>query len=136
MKKIVYNLEEIEKVTNELINLTVNNKVIAFEGLMGAGKTTLIKSICEKLGVKDVINSPTFSIINEYQSPDYGLIYHFDFYRIKNISEAQDIGVEDYFYSGCLCLLEWAEKIKDILPENTLFIHIEELPDGSRSITF
>jgi tRNA threonylcarbamoyladenosine biosynthesis protein TsaE len=135
MKKIIYNIEQIGEVTDELINLTINNKIIAFEGLMGAGKTTLIKSICEKLGVKDVINSPTFSIINEYQSPK-GLIYHFDFYRIKNIPEGQDIGVEDYFYSGYLCLLEWAEKIKDILPENTLFIHIEELPDGNRLITY
>ena len=114
--------------------------VIAFYGKMGAGKTTFIKALCEELGVEDVITSPTFAIVNEYSLPLggrlEGALYHFDFYRIKKIEEVYDMGYEDYFYSGNLCLIEWPELIEELLPENALRVTIEEQPDGSRIIAW
>ena len=111
----------------------------AFYAPMGAGKTTFIKAICEELGVKDVITSPTFAIVNEYTSGDDSPlrgapIYHFDFYRIKKLEELYDMGAEEYFYSGCLCLMEWPELAEDILPAETHIIKITPQPDGSRMI--
>lgn len=137
MEIIIDKIENIHKAAAEFIVAMGNNTVFAFEGSMGAGKTTFIKAICEKLGVEDVINSPTFSIINEYRSGITGeLIYHFDFYRINKINEAEDIGTEDYFDSGSLCFIEWPEKIQELLPESTAFITIMEQADGSRTVTF
>jgi tRNA threonylcarbamoyladenosine biosynthesis protein TsaE len=116
MGKITVNsLEELPSVAKQLIKSFDGQKVIAFYGEMGAGKTTLIKAICEELGVADNISSPTFSIVNEYKSPK-GKIYHFDFYRLKSIGEAYDLGYEDYFYSKAYCLIEWPEKIADLMP--------------------
>ena len=137
MKKIIIdNKENIRKAAVQFISLINDNTIFAFNGNMGAGKTTFIKAICEELGVEDVINSPTFSIINEYRSRTTSkLIYHFDFYRVNKISEAYDMGTEDYFYSGALCFIEWPEKIQELLPENTIFIDIEERSDGSRLLT-
>ena len=133
---IINKQENIRKAAAQFISFIDDNTVFAFKGNMGAGKTTFIKAVCEELGVKDVINSPTFSIINEYRSELTGeLIYHFDFYRINKTSEAYDMGIEDYFYSGALCFIEWPEKIQQLLPENTVFINIEENPDSSRSLT-
>ncbi len=110
--------------------------VFAFHGNMGVGKTTFIKAICEELGVEDVINSPTFAIINEYRSATTAeLIYHFDFYRINKLSEAEDIGTEDYFYSGALCFIEWPEKIEELLPCDTVHVYITENEDGSRTVS-
>jgi tRNA threonylcarbamoyladenosine biosynthesis protein TsaE len=125
------------------------HRVFAFYGQMGAGKTTFIKAVCEVLGVKDVITSPTFAIVNEYtidhscvpgvaseQSSSAPLtIYHFDFYRIKKLEEVYDMGYEDYFYSGQLCMIEWPELIEELLPDDAVRVSIEELPDGSRLIT-
>ena len=110
--------------------------VIAFYGKMGAGKTTFIKALCEELGVEDVITSPTFAIVNEYSLPSQEALYHFDFYRIKKLEEVYDMGYEDYFYSGNLCLIEWPELIEELLPENALRVTIEEQPDGSRTIAW
>ena len=111
--------------------------VFAFYGKMGAGKTTFIKAVCEALGVTDVVNSPTFSIVNEYRSDTTGeLIYHFDFYRIQRLEEVYDMGYEDYFYSGALCFIEWPELVEDLLPGDAVKVQIEEQPDGSRTITF
>ena len=111
--------------------------VFAFYGKMGAGKTTFIKAVCEELGVTDVVNSPTFSIVNEYRSDTTGeLIYHFDFYRIQRLEEVYDMGYEDYFYSGALCFIEWPELVEDLLPGDAVKVQIEEQPDGSRTITF
>ena len=110
--------------------------VIAFYGKMGAGKTTFIKAICEELGVEDVITSPTFAIVNEYSLPSQEALYHFDFYRIKKLEEVYDMGYEDYFYSGNLCLIEWPELIEELLPEDALRVTIEEQPDGSRTIAW
>jgi tRNA threonylcarbamoyladenosine biosynthesis protein TsaE len=111
------------------------HRVFAFHGEMGAGKTTFIKAICEELGVTDVINSPTFSLINEYRSATSGeLIYHFDFYRINHLGEAEDLGVEDYFFSGALCFIEWPEKVEALLPGDVVHVLIREQPDGSRTL--
>jgi tRNA threonylcarbamoyladenosine biosynthesis protein TsaE len=137
MKRFVINeLEDIDGVASEFIAFAGEKKVIAFFGDMGAGKTTFIKAICEALGVEDVINSPTFSIVNEYRSATSGeTVYHFDFYRIQNLKEAYNIDVEEYFYSGALCLIEWPEKIREILPEDALLVNIAEQADKSRLIT-
>ncbi|MCL2649968.1 MAG: tRNA (adenosine(37)-N6)-threonylcarbamoyltransferase complex ATPase subunit type 1 TsaE [Candidatus Azobacteroides sp.] len=137
MKTIeIKSLAAIRQSSQEFIRLMGDNTVFAFKGNMGAGKTTFIKAVCEELGVSDVINSPTFAIINEYRSDTTAeLIYHFDFYRIKNIREANDLGAEDYFYSGALCFIEWPEKVEELLPSDTVFVAIEELSDGSRLIT-
>ena len=138
MKTIkIKSLETIRQSAQEFIHFMGDNTIFAFNGSMGAGKTTFIKAICKELGVSDVINSPTFAIVNEYHSDTTaGLIYHFDFYRIKNIREANDLGAEDYFYSGALCFIEWPEKIEELLPSDTVFVGIEEQVDGSRLVTF
>ncbi len=114
-----------------------DNTVFAFFGEMGAGKTTFINALCRTLGVEeDIANSPSFSIINEYRSDTTAeLIYHFDLYRLENIEEAFDIGVEDYFDSGALCLLEWPERIEDLLPDDTVRIDIKLNDDLSRDLT-
>lgn len=111
--------------------------VFAFYGSMGAGKTTFIKAICEALGVTDTVQSPTFAIVNDYRSETSGeLIHHFDFYRIKSISEVYDMGYEDYFYSGALCFIEWPELIEELLPEDTVAVRIVEGADGQRTISW
>mgnify|MGYP003623394648 CR=1 FL=1 len=131
----IQNLETIHQTAKEFIKEIGKHTVFAFYGKMGAGKTTFIKAICEELGVEDVINSPTFAIVNEYRSEQTGeLIYHFDFYRINRISEALDIGTDDYFNCGAICLIEWPEKVEEILPEDTVNVWIEEAEDGSRII--
>jgi len=137
MKTLIINkIEDIRQAAYEFIQSMDDRTIFAFYGKMGAGKTTFIKAICEELGVEDVINSPTFSIINEYRSEKTGeLIYHFDFYRIDKLSEARDISVEDYFYSGALCFIEWPEKIEPLLPEDTVRVTIDENEDGSRNVT-
>ncbi len=129
------NLDVIHEAAKEFISLMDDRTVFAFRGAMGAGKTTFIKAICEELGVEDVINSPTFAIINEYRSEDSGeLIYHFDFYRINKQSEAEEIGTSDYFYSGALCFIEWPEKIEDLLPGDVVEVSIKEEADGTRTV--
>jgi tRNA threonylcarbamoyladenosine biosynthesis protein TsaE len=99
---------------------------------MGVGKTTLIKQLCKNLGVEDATSSPTFSLVNEYQASKNQLVYHFDFYRLNKESEALDMGVEDYLYSGNWCFIEWSEKIENLIPEHHAIIVIELLPDGKR----
>ena len=110
--------------------------VFAFYAPMGTGKTTFIKALCEELGVTDVINSPTFSIINEYRAEPSGeLIYHFDCYRLEQLSDALSLGAEDYLQSGALCFIEWPEVIEDILPVDTVRVTLEELEGGARKLT-
>ena len=131
----IENLDSIREAAKEFVAGMDDRTVFAFHGSMGAGKTTFIKAICEYLGVEDVINSPTFAIVNEYRSSTTGeLIYHFDFYRINKQSEAEDIGTEDYFYSGALCFIEWSEKIEDLLPGDVVDVTITENPDESRTV--
>ena len=134
MEITIKSLDTIQEAAKESINRMGEGKVFAFYGKMGAGKTTFIKALCETLGVTDVITSPTFSLINEYTDGKGNSIYHFDFYRIKKLEEVYDMGYEDYFYSGNLCLLEWPELIEEILPENVIKVTIEEQADGTRKL--
>ena len=128
-------LDNIREAAKQFIAAMEDNTVFAFYGKMGAGKTTFIKAICEELGVTDVINSPTFAIVNEYRSDETGeLIYHFDFYRIKKLDEVYDMGYEDYFYSGALCFIEWPELVEEVLPGDAVKVTIEEIEDGTRSV--
>ena len=131
----ISSLETIRESARTFINNMGDNTIFAFYGKMGSGKTTFIKALCEELGVEDVVTSPTFAIVNEYRSATTAeLIYHFDFYRIKKLEEVYDMGYEDYFYSGSLCLIEWPELIEELLPEDAVKVFIEELPDGMREL--
>ena len=130
----IENLDNIRAAAHEFIQNMGDAHVFAFYGKMGAGKTTFVKAICEELGVEDVITSPTFAIINEYEGDE--TIYHFDFYRIKKLEEVYDMGYEDYFYSGALCYIEWPELIEEILPDDAVRVSITEQQDGSRLVKF
>ena len=132
----IKDISGIRQAAKEFIAHIGDRKIFAFYGKMGAGKTTFISAVCEELGVSDVINSPTFAIVNEYLSGSGDPIYHFDFYRIKNIGEALDSGYYDYIDSDNLCFMEWPELIESILPDDTVKVTIEEEVDGSRKITF
>lgn len=134
MEIIIKSTDEIADSARQFVEAMGNRTVFAFYGSMGAGKTTFIKAICEELGVTDVINSPTFAIVNEYLSGEGDPIYHFDFYRIKREQEVLDIGYEDYVYSGNVCFMEWPELIEDLLPEDTVKVQIEEQADGTRLV--
>lgn len=134
-KLIINNLEEISAVAAQFIAAIGDHRIIAFYGEMGTGKTTFIQAICKKLGVTDVINSPTFSIVNEYLASD-SPIYHFDFYRIKKLEEVYDMGYEEYFYGDGYCFIEWPELVESLLPDDVLRVKIKELSDGKRSISF
>jgi len=132
----IASLDQIHETAKAFLKATAGKTIFAFYGSMGAGKTSFIKAICEELGVKDVINSPTFAIINEYSRPDGSSIYHFDFYRINKMEEAFDMGYEEYFYSGEYCFIEWPEMIESLLPENCTKVYINEMADGKRKIEF
>lgn len=137
-KKItIASTDDLQRAAREFVGLMDDATVYAFHGGMGAGKTTFINALVKELGVEsDATGSPSFSIINEYRSDTTAeLIYHFDLYRLENLEEAFDIGVEDYFDSGALCLLEWPERIADILPDDTVRVEIKVLPDESRELT-
>ena len=131
---LIPSLDKIADAAQEFVAQMGHRRVFAFYGGMGAGKTTFIKALCQQLGVKDAVTSPTFAIVNEYGS-DIGPIFHFDFYRIKNLAEVMDLGFDDYAYSGHLCLMEWPELIEDLLPDNTVSVHIEETDNGMRKVT-
>ena len=120
----------------EILRLSEPHRVFAFDGQMGAGKTTFIKKLCEEMGSADVVNSPTFAIVNVYdvERPYRGEVYHFDCYRLKDIREALDFGAEEYLYSGNYCFIEWPEKIEALLPEDTVWVKMEPLPNGDRRL--
>ena len=128
-------LEDLNDVAATFIRNYPKARILAFRGAMGVGKTTFIKALCEVLGVTDTVNSPSFAIINEYETSTGAPVYHFDFYRIKNTEEAYDFGYEDYFYSGNYCLIEWPEKIESLLPAQHLEVNIKEQNSGVRIIT-
>lgn len=141
----IKNIEQIRAAAREFVNKIDDRRIFAFYGNMGAGKTTFIKAVCEELGISDVITSPTFAIVNEYEMPSSpavstlhlpSSVYHFDFYRIRRLEEVYDMGYEDYFYSGALCFIEWPELIEDLLPADAVKVTIQVLPDGSRNIDF
>lgn len=131
--KIDFSLNEIDSVAQQILEQNPE-KVILFEAEMGTGKTTLIKALCKALKVEDTISSPTFSLVNEYETTNGECIYHFDFYRLKSEEEALDFGVEDYLYSGNFCFLEWSEKIPNLIPEKHTLIEIRILENGKREL--
>lgn len=129
-------LAELPQVAGEFLQALGNRRVVAFQGKMGAGKTTFIKALCEQLGVCDMVNSPTFSIVNEYTDAEgQTLAYHFDLYRLKSVAEALDMGAEDYFYSGHYCFIEWPDVANALLPDNCAEASIEEADNGTRILT-
>jgi tRNA threonylcarbamoyladenosine biosynthesis protein TsaE len=132
---IEFSLEQINDVAKQIIVLNPK-KIILFNGKMGAGKTTFIKHFCKQLGVIETTSSPTFSLVNEYQTIDNQLIYHFDVYRLKSENEALDFGIDEYLYSGNWCFIEWSEKIMNLIPNDFSTIHIEQLENGNRKLTF
>ena len=121
----------------EILKVCEPHRVFAFDGQMGAGKTTFIKSLCEAMGTADIVNSPTFAIVNVYdvEQPYIGEVYHFDCYRLKDIREAIDFGAEDYLYSGNYCFIEWPEMIDALLPDDTVYIRIRVMENGDRQLT-
>jgi tRNA threonylcarbamoyladenosine biosynthesis protein TsaE len=133
--EVVFSLEEIDKVAKLILNQNPN-KVLLFNGNMGVGKTTLIKSLSQNLGVKGNTSSPTFSLVNEYQTNENQVVYHFDCYRLKNEFEALDMGIDEYLYSGNWCFIEWPEKIESLIPEKCSIINIEILPNGFRKLIY
>jgi tRNA threonylcarbamoyladenosine biosynthesis protein TsaE len=132
--EIVFTLDELELVAQKVIDQKPP-KVILFHGEMGVGKTTLIKQLCKTLGVTSATSSPTFSLVNEYETINNQVVYHFDFYRLKNEMEALDMGADDYFYSGNWCFIEWAEKIPSLIPDEHAVITIELVENGKRHLT-
>ena len=129
--EFIFSLEDIASVA-EIVVAQNPQKVILFHGEMGAGKTTFIKHLCKALGVTEATSSPTFSLVNEYQTIDNQIVYHFDFYRLKQETEALDMGADDYFYSGNWCFIEWAEQIPNLIPDEHSVITIQVLADGKR----
>jgi len=130
---IVFSLDQIQEVAQQIIDSNPK-KIILFNGEMGVGKTTLIKQLCKSLGVQDATSSPTFSLVNEYYTINNQIVYHFDFYRLNKETEALDMGVDDYLYSGNWCFIEWSEKIASLIPEEHSTINIQLLEDGKREL--
>ena len=118
----------------EFLEAVGDNRLIAFYGNLGAGKTTFIKELCSRLGVEDNVCSPTYTIVNEYRAVDGDSVFHFDFYRIDSLREAEDLGLEEYFYSGCFCFMEWPEKVAELLPEEVVEVRIEPVDEVTRRI--
>jgi len=134
--EITYKEEDILQAASQFVAAMGDSTVFAFHGKMGAGKTTFIKALCQALGVEDTVTSPTFAIVNEYRTLAGSPVFHFDFYRIKKVSEAYDMGCEEYFYSGYPCFIEWPELVEEVLPEDTVTVTVEALPDGQRRLCF
>lgn len=133
MEAVIDNIGQLHEVARNLIVTFKDERFFAFFGKMGVGKTTLIKEMCDVLGVVDVVCSPTFAIINEYSTVFDESVFHFDFYRLKSINEAYDIGYEEYFYSGCYCFTEWTEKVEELLPDHYVRVEMEE-HEGVRTL--
>lgn len=137
MKTIrISSLLELDDAASRFLELKGGSSVIAFSGAMGAGKTTFIQAICRRLGVETEVNSPTFSLVNEYFTPEGDSIFHFDLYRIESPEELFDMGYEEYFYSGSLCLIEWPEKASSLIPEDALRVQIQVGENEARLIQF
>ena len=132
----ISSLKELDSAAARFLALAKGHDVLAFSGELGAGKTTFIQAICRNLGIEVDVNSPTFSLVNEYFTPDGNSIFHFDLYRIESSGELYDMGYEEYFYSGSLCLIEWPEKASRLIPEDALWVKIEIGEDESRRVLF
>lgn len=131
----INSLDGIADAARQFVDAMGENKIFAMFGPMGVGKTTFIKAVCEVLGVQDTITSPTFAIVNEYRTDSGEQIFHFDFYRIRKVEEAYDMGYEDYIFSGAVCFLEWPELIEELLPDDAVRVTLTEEEDGTRTIT-
>ncbi len=131
----IHSTDELPMVAEQVIDALDGRSVVALFGPMGAGKTTLVSAIMEHLGSADTVTSPTFALVNQYYTADNQPVYHFDFYRINSLAEAFDMGYEEYFYSGDLCLVEWPEKIEGLLPDDVMVVRIEPLDETSRRFT-
>lgn len=135
MKEIICKKDNIAEAAQQFLQAIEGHNIIAFYGNLGAGKTTFTKALCDCLGVTDNVCSPTFTIVNEYRAASGRGVYHFDFYRIDKLQEAMDLGLDEYFYSDGLCLMEWPEKIEPLLPEETVRVTIEPVDDTTRRIS-
>ncbi|MBQ5701545.1 MAG: tRNA (adenosine(37)-N6)-threonylcarbamoyltransferase complex ATPase subunit type 1 TsaE [Alistipes sp.] len=131
----INSLSELPKVADLVLESLNGRNVVAFFAPMGAGKTTLISTLMETLGSEDIVTSPTFALVNQYYTETREPVYHFDFYRINSINEAFDMGYEEYFYSGDLCLVEWPEKVEQLLPDDTMVVKIEIVDENTRRFT-
>lgn len=131
--EVYFNLNEIKSIAKQVLAQNPN-KIILFHGEMGAGKTTFIKALVQSLGVSEATSSPTFSLVNEYESENGETVFHFDMYRLNSESEAYDMGIDEYLYSGNWCFIEWAEKIPNLIPEEHSTIHIKTEKDGKRKL--
>lgn len=132
--EITFSLEEIDKVAQQIVSHPIKN-IVLFHAGMGVGKTTLIKALARQFGVTDMASSPTFSLVNEYETDTGETIYHFDLYRLNSEEEAYDMGIDEYFYSGNLCLIEWPEKTPNLIPLDHTTITMKQMPDGRRHLT-
>lgn len=128
-------IDELSEVAGLFLEKAGGGKIWLVEGAMGAGKTTFIKAMCTLLGVKDKMSSPTFSIVNEYAAANHQAVFHFDFYRLKNEREAVDIGIDDYFYSGAYCFIEWSEKIPNLIPDDCIVVNIQPITETTRTLS-
>lgn len=135
MKEIISTLDNLDAAAAAFLEAVGERRLIAFYGNLGAGKTTFIKALCDRLGVDDNVCSPTFTIVNEYRAASGDSVFHFDFYRIDSLREAQDLGLEEYFYSGCFCFMEWPEKVAELLPEEVVEVRIEPVDEVTRRIS-
>lgn len=134
---VISSLQDLPRAARVFLQSLGERRLVAFYGAMGAGKTTFIKAVCDALGVTDLVNSPTFAIVNEYYSEKLAEnVFHFDFYRIRHADEVRDLGFDDYLRSGCFCLMEWPELVEELLPEDIVRVTLSEFPDGSRSLSF
>ena len=131
----IQNLEDIPATAQLFLEEFLHNKVFAFDGEMGAGKTTFISALLSAMGIQELEGSPTYSLVNTYDSAMYGKVYHFDVFRLKDEREAYDIGIEEMLYNGGICFIEWPEKIANLLPDNTIWVYIRKLDDNSRTLT-
>lgn len=136
MKIQISDLNQIKEAATQFLRYIDKNKVFAFEGEMGVGKTTFITTMLSEMGISEIEGSPTYSIVNEYKSVEYGKIYHFDMYRLKTETEAYDMGFNEIFDSGDICFIEWPSKVENVLPDDTIWVNISKLDDNSRTITF
>ncbi len=134
MKWTINKLDDLNEVAAQFLEAVGDKTIFALYGPMGVGKTTFVKAVAACLGVTDDVSSPTFAIVNEYQTEEGEVLYHFDFYRVNHISEALDFGYEEYFFSGNRCFIEWPEKIEELLPEEVVNCYFSEFPDGSREL--
>jgi len=131
----VNSIDSLKDIVIDLLELLNDHHIVALEGQMGAGKTTFVQQVLKAMGIEELDGSPTYSLINQYESPFYGTVYHLDLYRLNSLEEIFDIGIEELLYQKCICLIEWPEKMIELLPDNTIWVYLRVEEDFSRTIT-